>query len=40
MEPKLLRLEVDGQTSVVYAGGKNGSWNGVTYYNFLRILSL
>lgn len=33
LEPKLLRIEPDGQSTLVYAGGKNGPWNGVTYYN-------
>ncbi|MGK7391522.1 MAG: PQQ-dependent sugar dehydrogenase [Candidatus Cyclobacteriaceae bacterium M2_1C_046] len=33
LEPKLLRIEPNGQTTLVYAGGKNGPWNGVTYYN-------
>lgn len=33
LEPKLLRIEPDGQATLVYAGGKNGPWNGVDYHD-------
>jgi glucose/arabinose dehydrogenase len=30
--PRLLRVESNGRTSVVAAGGRNGPWNGVAYH--------
>lgn len=32
-EPRLLKLEASGNTSVVAAGSKNGPWNGLDYHN-------
>jgi glucose/arabinose dehydrogenase len=32
-QPRLLRVELDGRTSVVAAGGKNGPWNGLVYHD-------
>lgn len=31
LEPKLLRIESDGETTVIATGGKNGPWNGITW---------
>ncbi|THH39883.1 PQQ-dependent sugar dehydrogenase [Neolewinella litorea] len=31
LQPKLLRLDPSGDTSVIYAGTDNGPWNGVTF---------
>ncbi|HYG37144.1 MAG TPA: glucose dehydrogenase [Cytophagales bacterium] len=31
-EPKLLRINADGETTLVAKGDKNGPWNGITYY--------
>ncbi|HET8854561.1 MAG TPA: hypothetical protein VFM60_01445 [Salinimicrobium sp.] len=33
LEPKLIRIEPDGSHSVIYQGGRNGPWNGVTFDN-------
>jgi hypothetical protein len=30
--PRLLRIEPDGQTTVIAQGGRNGPWNGVAYH--------
>ena len=32
-EPKLLRIEQNGERTVVATGDKNGPWNGIDYYN-------
>lgn len=32
-EPKLLRIDEDGGTTLIASGGKNGPWNGVEYHN-------
>ena len=32
LPPKLLRVEIDGSTSVVAEGSKNGPWTGITYH--------
>jgi glucose/arabinose dehydrogenase len=32
-EPRLLRIEPDGSTTVVASGGRKGPWNGVYYDN-------
>jgi glucose/arabinose dehydrogenase len=32
LEPKLLRVDKSGKTSLVAKGGKNGPWTGVTYH--------
>lgn len=32
-EPRLLKLEASGKTSMVASGTKNGPWNGVSFYN-------
>ena len=39
LEPKLLRVEQDGSLTTIYAGGKNGPWNGVTYHNGFFYIS-
>jgi glucose/arabinose dehydrogenase len=31
-EPKLLRIGEDGKSAVIAMGGKNGPWNGVSFY--------
>ena len=33
LEPKLFRIEADGQRALLYSGGENGPWNGLTYHN-------
>ena len=33
LQPRLLRIEADGQTTEVYIGKENGPWNGVTYHD-------
>ena len=33
LQPRLLRIEADGQTTEVYVGTENGPWNGVTYHD-------
>jgi glucose/arabinose dehydrogenase len=32
-EPKLLRVDTDGKTTVVAKGPRNGPWSGITFYN-------
>ncbi len=32
LQPRLLRVESDGRTTLVYTGEENGPWNGVTYH--------
>lgn len=32
-EPKLLRIEPDGETTLIASGEKNGPWNGVEYHD-------
>ena len=32
-EPKLLRLDADGKTTLIASGGKNGPWTGVDYFD-------
>jgi DNA-binding beta-propeller fold protein YncE len=32
-EPKLLRVEADGKTTVIAKGPRNGPWSGVTFHN-------
>ncbi|PPK85630.1 hypothetical protein CLV84_2533 [Neolewinella xylanilytica] len=31
LQPKLLRIGADGDTTLVYAGERNGPWNGITF---------
>ncbi len=33
LEPRLLRIEEDGQVTTVFAGEKNGPWTGITYHD-------
>lgn len=32
LEPKLIRIEKDGSHKLIYAGEKNGPWNGITFH--------
>lgn len=32
-EPKLLRVETDGRTTVIAKGNRNGPWTGITFHN-------
>lgn len=39
LQPKLLKLEQNGELSLVYQGEKNGPWNGVTFHEGFFYIS-